>query len=157
MPLLLKVLNESAERGSQATISLIHKKGKDPLETASYRPVSLLNVDTKILAKVLTTRLEHVLPTIIQEDQTGFIKNRQMTHNIRRLFNIIYPSNPNSPSVILISMDAGRPLTGSSGVSSSWPCQGLVSVQGLCHGLDYCMHLRWPQFRQIRSDLSIIN
>lgn len=53
-PLLLTVVNESLERGSlpttfyQATISLMHKNGKDPLEVASYRPVSLLNIDTKI-------------------------------------------------------------------------------------------------------------
>ena len=113
-PLLLRVFNESFETGSlpttfyQATISLIHKKGKDPLDAASYRPVSLLNVDTKILAKILAIRLENVLPTIIHEDQTGFIKNRQLSHNIRRLFNIIYTSNTNSLSEILLSLDAEK-------------------------------------------------
>lgn len=113
-PLLLRVFNESFVRGSlpttfyQATISLIHKKGKDPLEAASYRPVSLLNVDTKILAKLMATRLERVLPTIIHEDQTGFIKNRQLAYSIRRLFNVIYTSDSNPFSEILISLDAEK-------------------------------------------------
>lgn len=87
--LLLDVFNEALHRGSlpptfyHASISLIHKKDKDPLDPASYRPVSLLNVDNKILAKIVATRLETILPTIISQDQTGFIKNRQLFFNIR--------------------------------------------------------------------------
>lgn len=113
-PLLLDAFNESLEKGSlpatfyQASICLLQKKGKDPLEPASYRPVSLLNVDNKILAKIMATRLEKVLPTIIHEDQTGFIKNRQMTHNIRRLFDIIYSSHSKSNPEILLSLDAEK-------------------------------------------------
>ncbi len=112
--LLLEVFNDSLERGLlpttfyQASISLLHKKGKDPLDPASYRPVSLLNVDNKILAKIMAIRLENVLPTIIHEDQTGFIKNRQMAHNIRRLFDIMYSSHSISHSEILISLDAEK-------------------------------------------------
>ncbi len=76
----------------QSCISLILKKDKDPHECGLYRPISLLNVDVKILAKMLAKRLESVLPTIIHSDQTGFIKNRLLSHNIRRAFNIIYSS-----------------------------------------------------------------
>lgn len=113
-PLFLDVFNESFERGLlpatfyQASISLLHKKDKDPLDPASYRPVSLLNVDNKILAKIMAIRLENILPKIIHEDQTGFIKNRQMVHNIRRLFDIIYSSHSRSYSEILISLDAEK-------------------------------------------------
>lgn len=113
-PLLIDVFNESLERGLlpatfyQASISLLHKKGKDPFDPASYRPVSLLNVDNKILAKIMTIRLENILPSIIHEDQTGFIKNRQMVHNIRRLFDIIYSSHLRSYLEILISLDAEK-------------------------------------------------
>lgn len=89
-PILLAVFNEALAKGClpptfyQASISLIHKQNKDPLEPGSYRPISLLNVDYKILAKILALRLETTLPTVICQDQTGFIKNRQLFFNIRR-------------------------------------------------------------------------
>ena len=61
---------------NQASISLILKKNKDPLHCTSYRPISLLNVDFKLLSKLLAVHLESTLPSIISLDQTGFIKNR---------------------------------------------------------------------------------
>ncbi len=82
-PFLTTVFSECFQSGTlpptlnQACISLLLKKDKDPLDCASYRPISLLNCDVKILAKVLASRLEDVLPTVISPDQTGFIKNRQ--------------------------------------------------------------------------------
>ena len=47
------------------------------------RPISLLNTYYKILAKILATRLQKVLPAIIHGDQTGFLKNRYIGENIR--------------------------------------------------------------------------
>lgn len=81
---LLNMLEDSLERGilpaslRQANISLILKKGKPPEQCASYRPMSLLNVNLKILSKILATRLEALLPVLINEDQTGFIKGRNV-------------------------------------------------------------------------------
>lgn len=83
-PLLLSVYEESLERGSlpetmtQASIILLLKKDKDPTSCSSYRPLSLQNVDAKILAKALATRLEKLLPYLISEEQTGFIKEGQL-------------------------------------------------------------------------------
>lgn len=113
-PLLLSVFQESFTAGSlpptmrQAVISLIPKKEKDPLACGSYRPISLLNVDSKILAKMLALRLERILPLLISEDQTGFIKNRQLSSNIRRLLNILYDPTPPKGTEVLISLDAEK-------------------------------------------------
>lgn len=77
---LLNMLNDYFERGvlpmslREANISLILKKGKHPEDCDSYRPISLLNVDLKMLSKVLARRLEVFLPVLTNEDQTGFIK-----------------------------------------------------------------------------------
>lgn len=47
-----------SESMQSAEITLIHKKDKNPQQCGSYRPVSLINVDAKILAKILATKLE---------------------------------------------------------------------------------------------------
>lgn len=72
-----------------ANISLILKKNKPPEECGSYRPVSLINVDSKILSKVLARRLENCLPLLINDDQTGFIRRRLSCSNVRRLLNVV--------------------------------------------------------------------
>uniref|UniRef100_A0A3Q0RWB8 Reverse transcriptase domain-containing protein n=1 Tax=Amphilophus citrinellus TaxID=61819 RepID=A0A3Q0RWB8_AMPCI len=73
----------------EANISLILKKSKPPENCRSYRPISLLNVDLKILSKILATRLENILPLLIKADQTGFIKGRNSCNNFRRLLNVV--------------------------------------------------------------------
>ena len=96
IPLLYSVYVESLSLGSlpptlrQASISVLFKKDKDPDLCTSYRPISLMNVDTNILAKALARRLEKVLPTIISKEQTGFIKGRQLYYNVHTLFIVIY-------------------------------------------------------------------
>lgn len=113
-PLLIEMFNESfislklPQTLNQASISLILKKDKDPLLCTSYRPISLLNVDFKILSKLLALRLESVLPSIISSDQTGFIKNRHSFFNLRRLFNVVYNPPSCTTSEALISLDAEK-------------------------------------------------
>lgn len=63
----------------------------------SYRPISLLNVDLKILSKILAQRLQQVLPSITSSDQTG----RHSFHNTRRLLNIISSPSSDVPEVII--------------------------------------------------------
>lgn len=73
-PLLLAVFEELFSLKTllltmhEAVISLLLKKDKNILECSSFRPISLLNTDIKILAKVLACRLEGVLPSITSPD-----------------------------------------------------------------------------------------
>lgn len=50
----------------------------DPLLCTSYRPLSLKNVDAKILAKIIAHRVDIILPAIILVEQTGFVKGRHI-------------------------------------------------------------------------------
>lgn len=100
----------------EANISLILKKGKDPENCGSYRPIALLDSYLKLLSKILALRLEKVLPYIIHEDQTGFIKGRISTNNVRRLLNIIELSHNLSTSSCIVSLDAEKPFD-----SVEWP------------------------------------
>ena len=69
-------------------LSLLFKKG-DPLCLDNYRPISLLNVDLKLISHVLAQRLKKVLPNIINVDQTGYVKNRFIGFNLRQIQDII--------------------------------------------------------------------
>ena len=91
----------------QASISLLAKKDKDPLLCSSYRPISLLNVDFKILSKVLARRLESAIPNIVSPDQTGFIQGRHSYSNLRKLFNVIHSARSEYPEAV-ISLDAEK-------------------------------------------------
>uniref|UniRef100_A0A0S7EYH1 LIN1 n=2 Tax=Poeciliopsis prolifica TaxID=188132 RepID=A0A0S7EYH1_9TELE len=113
-PLLLAMFNESLECKTlpptltQATIVLLHKKDKDPTMCGSYRPLSLLNVDVKVLAKLIASRLEKVLPFVISEEQNGFVKGRQLFFNTRTLLNVIYSKHSPDEPEIVISLDAEK-------------------------------------------------
>uniref|UniRef100_A0A3Q1F1B9 Reverse transcriptase domain-containing protein n=1 Tax=Acanthochromis polyacanthus TaxID=80966 RepID=A0A3Q1F1B9_9TELE len=102
--LLLRVFNRSFEESKlpesmyRANITLIAKKNRNPDLCSSYRPISLFNVDNKILSKILALRLEKVVNSIVDADQTGFIRGRNSYHNTRRLFHIIHYLNTSKTS-----------------------------------------------------------
>ena len=53
-------------------ITLMSKTNKDSTSLENLRPISLLNVDYRILTKTISKRLAKVLPKIINPDQTGY-------------------------------------------------------------------------------------
>ncbi|XP_071150121.1 uncharacterized protein [Mytilus edulis] len=65
-------------------ISLIYKKN-DPLSLDNYRPITLLNYDVKLLAYALAQRLKPLLHKLVHSDKKGYIKNRYIGFNIRRI------------------------------------------------------------------------
>ena len=73
MPILLK-LSKIAEEGtlpnsfSEATITLIQKPGKDNTKNENYRPISLMNIDTNILNKILGNRIQQHIQKCIHQD-----------------------------------------------------------------------------------------
>ena len=58
---------------TQAVITLIEKVGKDNRKLSGWRPISLINTDTKIIGKILVARVKHILPQIIDSDQYAFV------------------------------------------------------------------------------------
>ena len=67
---------ELSNSQKQAVITLLEKKGKDKRLIKNWRPISLINVDTKIASKALAKRLENILPDLIHYNQNAYVKGR---------------------------------------------------------------------------------
>ena len=85
--ILISTLNFAYESGQlsvtqkRGIIKLIPKKDAHPSLIKNWRPLTLLNCDYKIAAKSIANRLKSVIPNLINNDQTGFIKGRFIGEN----------------------------------------------------------------------------
>ncbi len=66
----------------------------------------LIPCDLKIYAKVFASRLEKVIHSLIKEDQTGFIKGRNASDNMRRLLHILVFADSHPTPCAVFSLDA---------------------------------------------------
>lgn len=111
---IIEMLQFYAEGGEipiswrQAIISVIPKIGKDKSECSSYRPISILNIDCKLYASIISKRLENIIPDIINDDQTGFLKNRPTKDNVRRALHLMEHMSKSKDKSIVLSLDAEK-------------------------------------------------
>ena len=97
-----RTVGELSTSQRQAIIKLLEKRDKDKRFIENWRPISLLNVDTKIISKSLASRFLPVLPTIISSDQTAYVKGRFIGESIRLISDILDTSKKyNIPGYML--------------------------------------------------------
>ena len=106
--ILITALNYAYNKGTlsvsqrRGIIKLIPKKDADPHFIRNWHPINLLNCDYKIAMKAIANRIKRVIPKLINNDQTGFLKGRFIGENIRLIDSVInYASDQRIPGLLL--------------------------------------------------------
>ena len=118
---VLESLNESFTTGElsitqkQGLITLLPKGNKPRELIKNWRPITLLNVDYKLLSGVLVPRIKEVLPSIIQSKQKGVLKNRYIGENIRTIADSLEYIRQKKITGMILLIDLKKPSTPWSG------------------------------------------
>ena len=105
---LLKCRNYAFSNGElsasqrQTVITLIEKKGRDKRLIKNWRPISLLNVDAKVISKCLANRVKKVISSLISSDQTAYVPGRYIGESVRLTSDLLeYTDIHNLPGFLL--------------------------------------------------------
>ena len=111
IPVLNKIFNGIWQGGAlspsmtRGMIKIIYKKKGDKEELQNFRPISLLNCDYKILAKVMANRLKRVLPRIIQTNQAYAVLGRDISDTVNSIRDKIWYIDREGKKGFLINTD----------------------------------------------------
>ena len=114
VPILTDMFNywftQGAIPGSvtKGMITLLKKGGKHVWEGLDdYKPITLLNTDLKILARVLANRLQPVISDLISPEQTSAVKGRSIQDNLHLIPEVL-DGIEDGVEAALISLDLSK-------------------------------------------------
>eukprot|EP00253_Pinus_taeda_P031988 PITA_31988 len=80
-------------------------KDPNPQSFDIFRPISLCNVSYKIISKILANRIKKILPSLISENQGGFVPRRHITDNVILIQEAIHSSMSRKERGMIIKLD----------------------------------------------------
>ena len=89
----------------QEIIKLIEKKDKDERLIQNWRPISLLNVEAKIISKTLSKRLKNVLPSLISDNQSTYVEGSFISEGGRLILDVLQTTDALKLRDILVTID----------------------------------------------------
>ena len=107
---VIDYINEARSNGMffiahrRGVLTLIPKKG-DQRMLENKRPICLLDVIYKLVAKVIALRIEKVIDKLIHRSQTGFLKGRYIGENLRLVADVIDYCKIDDIEGILLALD----------------------------------------------------
>lgn len=111
VPLLFRLFGEILRRGEMPAsmylglVVQIYKGEGDKSERSNWRPITLLNTDYKVLAKVFGQRLKLVMRKIVHPDQTNSVPRRDIRDGIMSFYNIVSFTNEKKMDAVVLSVD----------------------------------------------------
>ena len=84
---------------------MIEKKGRDKRYLKNWRPISLLNVDTKLLSNVLACRIKKVIATLVSSDQIAYVPGRFIGESVRLTSDLLEYMDYNNLPGYLVTID----------------------------------------------------
>ena len=89
-------------------LNLIPKPGKDSRRLKNLRPITLLNCDYKIIEKTIARRMDPILQYLIHPDQTGFMPNRKIATNIRKVIDLMEYCDKYEIEAVILDLDFAK-------------------------------------------------
>ena len=108
---LLDALQEGIDAGEMSTsqkqsvIRLIPKKDKDKLFLKNWRPLNLINCDTKFYTKWVANKIIPSLPNIIHSNQVAYVKGRFIGEGIKTIEGVIHFIRENKLDGYILAID----------------------------------------------------
>ena len=81
------------------------KKDKDKRLIKNWRPISLLNVDSKLISKSLANRLQDVMPNLVSENQSAYVNNRFISKSGKLISDILEITDSLQVDDLLMTID----------------------------------------------------